>query len=88
MAGGPPRLANGPPGALALQRMATGPAAPVEHATDPLAVQVARVDERTLGLARELAQLRSELRMLVGGVYVVVIVGMTALGWLVTRLPH
>jgi hypothetical protein len=71
----------------------------VEAAVDPLAVQVARVDERTLSLTREmgrefasvraeLAQLRSELRLLVGGVYVVVVVGMTALGWLVSRVPH
>jgi len=49
---------------------------------------LARLDERTLGLARELVQLRSEMRLLVGGVYVVVLVGMTALGWLVSRLPH
>lgn len=50
-----------------------------------LAIQVARLDERTLGLQREIATLRSDLIRLVSGVYLLLVVGMTAIGWLVTH---
>jgi hypothetical protein len=48
-----------------------------------LAIQVARLDERSLGLQRQI----DLLIRLVGGLYGLVLVGFTVIGWLVTR-PH
>lgn len=57
----------------------------VEPAGDfgQLAIQVARLDERSLGLQRQI----DLLIRLIGGLYALVLVGFTVIGWLVTRAP-
>jgi len=50
-----------------------------------LAIQVARLDERTLALQREMTTLRSDLVRLISGLYLLNLVGLTVIGWLVTR---
>jgi hypothetical protein len=63
---------------------ADAPPAPARDFAE-LAIQVARLDERTLAHQRETAALRSEMRTLIGGLYALLVVGLTILGWLVTR---
>jgi hypothetical protein len=53
-----------------------------------LAAQVARLDERTLGMQRQIDERFASVRREIAGLYAVVVVGFTVLGWLVTRLPH
>lgn len=66
--------------------MQSGPIVPPpESVLDPLAVQVARLDERTLALLRDVAELRSEMRWLFGGLATLTTLGFTVLGLLLRR---
>ena len=55
------------------------------HPLDPISQALGRIEGRFDQFEKRFDDLRSEMRTLIGGLYVLVAAGLTVIGWLITR---